>query len=269
MSTLSTSLTNVNLTNSSCHMHVPWHTINRDIRKMKRGITLVPTKSTLYRPTKDARDPGSNWGPSDLQSDAPPTELSRLGYCGRLPGAKGLCVTTTFSSPTIATTWKYCIVYRHAFVAPKHWDGLAEWSKALASGASPKGRGFEPHSRHFKSLESSTQTRPSTAHADMNQTVCQSATHERRLHYGDSTRCHDELMFTLATQLISVHQTNSPCLVKGRPTCCPTASARWVAQVHAKRQRQIQIRIATPESEYISAWPDVKVAPIVSLAQGN
>ena len=27
-------------------------------------------------------------------------------------------------------------------------DGLAEWSKALASGASPQGRGFEPHSRH-------------------------------------------------------------------------------------------------------------------------
>ena len=25
-------------------------------------------------------------------------------------------------------------------------DGLAEWSKALASGASPQGRGFEPHS---------------------------------------------------------------------------------------------------------------------------
>ena len=28
-------------------------------------------------------------------------------------------------------------------------DSLAEWSKALASGASPKGRGFEPHSCHF------------------------------------------------------------------------------------------------------------------------
>ena len=29
------------------------------------------------------------------------------------------------------------------------YDSLAEWSKALASGASPKGRGFEPHSCHF------------------------------------------------------------------------------------------------------------------------
>ena len=28
-------------------------------------------------------------------------------------------------------------------------DSLAEWSKALASGASPQGRGHEPHSRHF------------------------------------------------------------------------------------------------------------------------
>ena len=29
-----------------------------------------------------------------------------------------------------------------------HRDSLAEWSKALASGASPQGRGFEPHSCH-------------------------------------------------------------------------------------------------------------------------
>ena len=28
-------------------------------------------------------------------------------------------------------------------------DSLAEWSKALASGASPQGRGLEPHSCHF------------------------------------------------------------------------------------------------------------------------
>ena len=28
-------------------------------------------------------------------------------------------------------------------------DSLAEWSKALASGASPQGRGFEPHSCHY------------------------------------------------------------------------------------------------------------------------
>ena len=28
-------------------------------------------------------------------------------------------------------------------------DSLAEWSKALASGASPQGRGFEPHSCQF------------------------------------------------------------------------------------------------------------------------
>ena len=29
-------------------------------------------------------------------------------------------------------------------------DSLAEWSKVLASGASPQGRGFEPHSCHFQ-----------------------------------------------------------------------------------------------------------------------
>ena len=32
---------------------------------------------------------------------------------------------------------------------PALQDSLAEWSKALASGASPQGRGFEPHSCHF------------------------------------------------------------------------------------------------------------------------
>ena len=35
------------------------------------------------------------------------------------------------------------------FSAPVCYDSLAEWSKVLASGASPKGRGFEPHSCHF------------------------------------------------------------------------------------------------------------------------
>ena len=29
------------------------------------------------------------------------------------------------------------------------YDSLAEWSKALASGASPQGRGLEPHSCHI------------------------------------------------------------------------------------------------------------------------
>ena len=35
---------------------------------------------------------------------------------------------------------------------PHEHDSLAEWSKALASGASPKGRGFEPHSCHLGAL---------------------------------------------------------------------------------------------------------------------
>ena len=33
---------------------------------------------------------------------------------------------------------------------PTTQDSLAEWSKALAQGASPQGRGFEPHSCHSK-----------------------------------------------------------------------------------------------------------------------
>merc|ERR1711966_31491 len=34
------------------------------------------------------RDPGSNRGPSDLQSDALPNELSRLGVCSKKNGRK-------------------------------------------------------------------------------------------------------------------------------------------------------------------------------------
>jgi hypothetical protein len=36
-----------------------------------------------------------------------------------------------------------------AFAIAQCYDSLAEWSKALAQGASPQGRGFEPHSCHF------------------------------------------------------------------------------------------------------------------------
>ena len=38
-------------------------------------------------------------------------------------------------------------------VAPRlteHYGSLAEWSKAPALGAGPKGRGFEPHSCHYR-----------------------------------------------------------------------------------------------------------------------
>ena len=40
-------------------------------------------------------------------------------------------------------------------------DSLAEWSKALASGASPQGRGFEPHSCHICSLGEAQVAEPS------------------------------------------------------------------------------------------------------------
>ena len=33
------------------------------------------------------------------------------------------------------------------------YDSVAEWSKALRSGRSPKGRGFEPHRCHIRELD--------------------------------------------------------------------------------------------------------------------
>ena len=44
----------------------------------KHKPRTVPGKQELMETNKLCRDPGSNRGPSDLQSDALPTELSRL-----------------------------------------------------------------------------------------------------------------------------------------------------------------------------------------------
>ena len=62
------------------------------------GIQISPVNVNVV-PTNKRWDPGSNWRPSDLQSDALPTELS-LATGGRLPGANGLCVTTTHHPPS-------------------------------------------------------------------------------------------------------------------------------------------------------------------------
>ena len=51
---------------------------------------------------------------------------------------------------TYAQLWKSIVFHARKSLAFHLQDGLAEWSKALASGASPQGRGFEPHSRHMK-----------------------------------------------------------------------------------------------------------------------
>ena len=40
----------------------------------------------------------------------------------------------------------HCVTFSIVSTKDSKHDSLAEWSKALASGASPQGRGFEPHS---------------------------------------------------------------------------------------------------------------------------
>ena len=47
-----------------------------------------------------------------------------------------------------ASALRYLGVLAKDFASLCKQDSLAEWSKALASGASPQGRGFEPHSCH-------------------------------------------------------------------------------------------------------------------------
>ena len=43
--------------------------------------------------------------------------------------------------------------------SPEWRDSLAEWSKAVAQGAIPKGRGLEPHSWHFRFVRNCTYER--------------------------------------------------------------------------------------------------------------
>ena len=42
----------------------------------------------------------------------------------------------------------HCVSLLIVFTKDSKHDSLAKWSKALASGASPQGRGFEPRSCH-------------------------------------------------------------------------------------------------------------------------
>ena len=53
-------------------------------------------------------------------------------------------------------------------------DSLAEWSKALAQGASPQGRGFEPHSCQLLLAFARASTRSLIARAKLSGTLCMS-----------------------------------------------------------------------------------------------
>jgi hypothetical protein len=57
------------------------------------------------------------------------------------------------SMPIVSIVSLLCPATPHCVVVARMTahgqDSLAEWSKALAQGASPQGRGFEPHSCHW------------------------------------------------------------------------------------------------------------------------
>ena len=57
-----------------------------------------------------------------------------------------------------------CLAHMAPASSSSH-DSLAEWSKALASGASPQGRGLEPHSCHHAHHQHRSPSPPSLAHA--------------------------------------------------------------------------------------------------------
>lgn len=65
------------------------------------------------------------------------------------PEALDLCCEFCADRPITRHFSTTCVAQPPALRVNRQ-DALAEWSKALAQGASPKGRGFEPHSRHFR-----------------------------------------------------------------------------------------------------------------------
>ena len=71
--------------------------------------------------------------------------------CCDLGGVRLVC-RRAFRAPSQSGLWSVWRagrpVLKSRIVAAKH-DSLAERSKAVAQGAIPKGRGFEPHSCHF------------------------------------------------------------------------------------------------------------------------
>ena len=109
---------------------------------------------------------GEHWGAARrkalrlFESGCPRGRVSRTNVVHAWRG-KAHCpmVQGGVSSPTNARCVRsapdncqmICAALMHGIrIADTPQDSLAEWSKALASGASPQGRGFEPHSCHCK-----------------------------------------------------------------------------------------------------------------------
>ena len=95
-----------------------------------------------------ANDPGtgSGWQQSKQNWALPAV----VGYWARMQCSDPCCVQGARLHP-YSNCGSRCPAARAPLpTAPGTHDSLAEWSKALASGASPQGRGFEPHSCHFR-----------------------------------------------------------------------------------------------------------------------
>ena len=97
--------------------------------------------------------------PSVLRHTAEPSVLCKYWLFCNLRHFVNLPETATppamqtlqLRCPLPCPTYRNCLelsIYRH--FKCDHTDSLAERSKALAQGASPQGRGFEPHSCHVK-----------------------------------------------------------------------------------------------------------------------
>ena len=74
------------------------------------------------------------------------------------------CCRTTGAAPKTRTPLTPHLPPLHPALRHHRQDALAEWSKALAQGASPKGRGFEPHRRHMIHIRYTVSNTVSFAH---------------------------------------------------------------------------------------------------------
>jgi hypothetical protein len=115
--------------------------------------------------------------------------LSQLSYRGlvtggRLPGANGVCVTTTHHSPS-PPRGGVCGTTEHRCTGTVWPSGLRRWLQAPVR----KGVGSNPTAVIFRILFYEAHTLAhATAHAYMNLTMYQNVTHERGIHHDDATR---------------------------------------------------------------------------------
>ena len=139
---------------------VPHPSTNRALHRLTSEVGRDPVYSTRYgRQRMQRRMYGhvnhAFTGPQGKPLRGEEEEEAwerRPGAPGGGKGREGIKRLGTPRKPLCEQVIGIALACSTRYVLARH-DSLAEWSKALASGASPQGRGFEPHSWHSFTIQ--------------------------------------------------------------------------------------------------------------------